>query len=68
MQNKKKNLLDEENFKQEKKQTKINNPWEKVIQHIEIKETLYKGTNNVARMRENIIGRRDDYNRLKIGK
>jgi hypothetical protein len=39
------------------------NPWEKVIDHIDIKESNYKGTKDVSRMREMIIQRKNDYSK-----
>lgn len=36
------------------------NPWEKVIEHITIKESDYKGTKNVSRMRNVLISKKND--------
>ena len=38
------------------------NPWEKVIENISMKPSEYKGTKDVTRMREVIIGRKNDLN------
>ena len=38
------------------------NPWEKVIENISMKPSEYKGTKDVTRMREIIIGRKNDLN------
>ena len=38
------------------------NPWERVIENISMKPSEYKGTKDVSRMREVIIGRKNDLN------
>lgn len=36
------------------------NPWEKVVENIELKESDYKGSKDVARMRSVILTRKSD--------
>jgi hypothetical protein len=36
------------------------NPWEKVVENVDIKETDYKGTKDVSRMRNVILVRKSD--------
>ena len=40
-------------------------PWEKVIDNITLKESEYKGTKDVSRMRNVIINRKNDGNNVK---
>jgi hypothetical protein len=42
------------------------NPWEKVVENIEVKESDYKGTKDVARMRSVILVRKNDFVQLKM--
>lgn len=42
------------------------NPWEKVVQNIEIKESDYKGTKDVSRMRTVILNRKGDFTQMKM--
>ena len=37
-----------------------NNPWETVVENIALKESEYKGNNDVTRMRTAIISRKND--------
>lgn len=57
---KKKNKFDEEIFLT----SRINNdgkvPWDRCVENIELKEGSYPGSNNIDRMKECIIGRRND--------
>lgn len=57
------NALNEENALQDKQLLKEGkkNPWEKVLENISIKESDYKGTKNVTRMRSVIVARKNDY-------
>jgi hypothetical protein len=43
-----------------------NNPWEKVVENIEIKESDYKGTKDVSRMRTVILNRKGDFTQMKM--
>jgi hypothetical protein len=42
------------------------NPWDVVIANIELKESNYKGTKNVSRMRDVIINRKSDFVQLHM--
>jgi hypothetical protein len=42
------------------------NPWDKVAQHIEVRESEYKGTKDVSRMRTVILTRKNDFTQLKL--
>lgn len=42
------------------------NPWEKVMENIEIKESDYKGTKDVSRMRTVIVNRKGDFTQMKM--
>ena len=42
------------------------NPWEKVVENIEIKESDYKGTKDVSRMRTVILNRKGDFTQMKM--
>lgn len=42
------------------------NPWEKVVENIEIKESDYKGTKDVSRMRAVILNRKGDFTQMKM--
>ena len=44
----------------------IKNPWSKVVQNIEIKESDYKGTKDVSRMRTVILNRKGDFTQMKM--
>ena len=41
------------------------NPWEKVVENIEIRESDYKGTKDVSRMRSVILTRKADMMKMK---
>ena len=41
------------------------NPWEKVAETVEIKESNYKGTKDISRMRNVIISRKSDIIKMK---
>ena len=41
------------------------NPWERVVENIEIKESDYKGTKDVSRMRSVILVRKGDMMKMK---
>ena len=41
------------------------NPWEKVVENIEIKESDYKGTKDVSRMRTVILNRKGDFTQME---
>jgi hypothetical protein len=41
------------------------NPWERVVENIEIKESDYKGTKDVSRMRNVILVRKGDMMKMK---
>ena len=59
---KKQNIKDEENTKKEKELIKEGkkNPWEYVVQNIELKDSNYKGSKDITRMKEVIIERKND--------
>ena len=42
------------------KEAGAKNPWEKVLENVELKESSYLGTKDVARMRQVMIGRKND--------
>jgi hypothetical protein len=65
-ENLKQNRINEGNYLEEKKSLKSANPWDRVVEHIDIKESNYKGVKDVSRMRETIIGRRNDYREKKL--
>ena len=56
------NLKNESDNKENKKLLKEGklNPWEAVVENIAIKESDYKGTKDVNRMKEVIINRKND--------
>ena len=56
------NLKNENDNKENKKLLKEGklNPWEAVVDNIAIKESDYKGTKDVNRMKEVIINRKND--------
>ncbi len=41
------------------------NPWERVVENIEIKESDYKGTKDISRMRSVILVRKGDMMKMK---
>jgi hypothetical protein len=41
------------------------NPWEKVVENIEIRESDYKGTKDISRMRNVILTRKGDMMKMK---
>lgn len=41
------------------------NPWEKVVENIEVKESEYKGTKDISRMRAVILTRKGDMMKMK---
>jgi hypothetical protein len=41
------------------------NPWERVVENIEIRESDYKGTKDVSRMRSVILTRKGDIMKMK---
>jgi hypothetical protein len=55
-------FLNNRNFTKEGK----NNPWERVVENIEIKESDYKGTKDVSRMRTVILNRKGDFTQMKM--
>ena len=59
---KKLNLKNENDNKENKKSLKEGklNVWEAVVENIDIKESDYKGTKDVNRMKEVIINRKND--------
>ena len=59
---KKLNVKNENDNKENKKLLKEGklNPWEAVVENIDIKESDYKGTKDVNRMKEVIINRKND--------
>ena len=59
---KKQNINDEENAKKEKELIKEGkkNPWEFVVQNIDLKDSDYKGSKDITRMKEVIIERKND--------
>ena len=59
---KKQNINDEENAKKEKELIKEGkkNPWEYVVQNIDLKDSDYKGSKDITRMKEVIIERKND--------
>lgn len=76
LENMKRNKLDEENLISARNNKNVReiylfsknlNPWDRVVEHIDIKESEYKGSNDVKRMRDVILTRKQDY-RMKIGK
>ena len=56
------NLKKEEEYLENKKLLKEGklNPWESVIENIAMKDSEYKGSKDVKRMREVIINRKND--------
>lgn len=42
------------------------NPWEKVVENIEIKESEYKGSKDISRMRNVILNRKNDFTQMKM--
>jgi hypothetical protein len=56
------NVKNENDNKENKKLLKEGklNPWEAVVENIDIKESDYKGTKDVNRMKEVIINRKND--------
>jgi hypothetical protein len=56
------NKTNEEEFLQMRKDMKEGkkNPWEKVVENIELKESDYKGSKDVTRMRSVILTRKSD--------
>lgn len=70
-QNKLKNYGEEDLFMKIKNSKEVNiiflffqknNPWKRVINNINLSE--YKGSKDVSRMKETIIGRKNDYEKL----
>jgi hypothetical protein len=55
-------LNNHRNFNKEGK----NNPWERVVENIEIRESDYKGTKDVSRMRTVILNRKGDFTQMKM--
>ena len=47
--------------KGEKAKGESANPWEKVLANVEVKEGGYKGTKEVNRMKEVMMGRKGDF-------
>lgn len=61
------NKNNEADFLQNRQLTKEGkNPWERVVENIEVKETDYKGTKDVSRMRNVILGRKGDFVQMKM--
>lgn len=60
------NGLNEKEFLENKKLVKEGkkNPWETVVDNIAVKESDYKGSNDVSRMRSVIIARKNDANHI----
>ena len=56
----KNNEESEETLKEAKKEKIKSNPWEKVLNLIELKEGNYPGSKNVNRMKQSILGRKND--------
>lgn len=42
------------------------NPWEKVVKNIEVKESEYKGSKDISRMRSVILNRKNDFTQMKM--
>jgi hypothetical protein len=61
--NQSKNKSLEETFLNQKfeEKSKDINPWKKVIRNIDLRQSDYKGSKDVGRMREVILGRKNDY-------
>jgi hypothetical protein len=62
------NKENEEEFLQNRNNIKEGktNPWEKVVENIDLKESGYKGTKDVSRMRQVILGRKGDFVQMKM--
>jgi len=61
---KKNNEEVEKTLNEAKHATANSNPWEKVLTLIELKEGYYPGSKNVTRMKQSILGRKND---IKVG-
>ncbi len=61
--NNKKNKLEEDNFLDARKNKSLKNPWAKVIENIELKESNYSGSKDVNRMRDILLRRKHDYDK-----
>ena len=62
------NVSNEELFiknREEAKQGKTN-PWDKVIENIQLKESDYKGTKDISRMKSVILQRKSDFINMKM--
>ena len=42
------------------------NPWEKVVENIELKDSEYKGTKDVTRMKNVILTRKNDFVNIQL--
>jgi hypothetical protein len=62
------NQANEEEILQNRKSIKEGrtNPWEKVVQNLEIKESDYKGSKDISRMRHVILNRKNDFVQMKM--
>jgi hypothetical protein len=52
-------------FKNTQKGEKYSSTWEKVLSFIDIKESDYKGSKNVVRMRQTLLNRKKDFDTKK---
>ena len=59
IESKKSNNIENEKVLKEKKESTENN-WEKVLSLVELKEGNYPGTKNVTRIKQSMIGRKND--------
>lgn len=68
--NKKKdfNKANEEEYLKSREQSKQGNlnPWDKVIEHIQLKESEHKGSRDISRMKSVILQRKMDFINLKM--
>jgi len=57
------NINNEKEFVERRKEAKDGkiNPWDKVVENIQLKESDYKGSKDVSRMRSVILTRKGDF-------
>lgn len=61
IQKREQNKVEEEAFNEHRRKLNAsNNPWEKVVGNVDIKEGNYTGSKDVARMRQSMVSRRND--------
>jgi hypothetical protein len=50
-------------FKSNQKGEKFSNTWEKVLSLVDIKESDYKGSKSIVRMRQTLLNRKKDFDK-----